>query len=182
MTTVDKIAIKNVKKELLNQKGQAIFEMIIFLPFLLFLYTIYYTAGNSISGSINQQKAVRGYFYTLVKGNSYVVSLPDLKAFGEKSIKRVGFNSIGWNESIGADNKSFAPCFKFSSLLKNGLTEECESPARDEELSSRYVRLFTYYGVCGPNYFAVNGLEGSTFYEIPPNGQTQASSCTIGNN
>jgi hypothetical protein len=56
--------VKNFKTKFLNQEGQAVFELLIFLPFLLFLYTIYYTAGNAINGSINQQKAVRGYFYS----------------------------------------------------------------------------------------------------------------------
>lgn len=174
--------IKHFNSKFLNQKGQAIFEMILFLPFLLFLYTIYYTTGNSISGSINQQKAVRGYFYGSIKGNSYIVSLPELKMFGERGLKKVGFNSIGWNEKLGSDSKSFAPCFKFSSLLKNGSTEECDQSEREEEGSSRFIRLFTYYGVCGPSYIALSELEGNTYYDIPPNAQTQIASCNISNN
>lgn len=167
----------------MNQNGQAIFEMILFLPFLLFLYTIYYTTGNSINGSINQQKSVRAYFYGLVKGNSYVVSLSDLRTFGDSGLKKIGFNSVGWNEKLGAGNRSFAPCFKFSSLLKNSSTEECEGDERDEEGSSRFIRLFTYYGVCGPTYIVTSDLiGGSAYYDIPPNVQTQIGSCTLGNN
>lgn len=178
-----KMFCRNFNRKFLNQKGQALFEMILFLPFLLFLYTIYYTAGNSISGSINQQKAVRGYFYGTIKGNSYIVSMPELKSLGDSGIKRIGFNSVGWNEKLGSDNKSFAPCFKFSSLLKNSTTEECEGAERDEEESSRFIRLFTYYGVCGPSYLAVTDLiDSNAFYDIPPNGQTQIGSCTLGNN
>jgi hypothetical protein len=163
------------KKIYFNQKGQALFEMILFLPFLMFLYTIYYTAGNSISGSINQQKAVRGYFYTLVKGNSYVIPLGDLKNFGG-SMKRVGFNSVGWNDHLKG-TQSFAPCFKFSSLLKNNSTEECNGNEREAEGASRFIRLFTFYGVCGPMY----NLNQSNTYEIDPRNQAFRESCTIGN-
>ena len=166
---------KRFHQSFLNQKGQALFEMILFLPFLMFLYTIYYTAGNSISGSINQQKAVRGYFYALVKGNSYVIPLNDLKKFGG-TIKKVGFNSVGWNDHL-VGTQSFAPCFKFSSLLKNNSTEECNGSDRDEEGSSRFIRLFTFYGVCGP-YYNTNQANN---YEIDPRNQTFTESCTLRN-
>lgn len=166
-----------------DQKGQALFEMIIFLPFLLFLYTIYYTVGNSISGSINQQKAVRGYFYQIVKGNSYLVTLSDLKSFSAVGLKKIGFNSVGWNERLADGNRAFAPCFKFSSLLKSNSNEKCDDDTREEEGSSRFIRLFTYYGVCGPSYIETTALSGSnTYYDIPPNAQTQIGSCTLGNN
>jgi hypothetical protein len=142
----------NIK--LLNQKGQAIFEMIIFLPFLIFLYTIFYTVGNSISGSINQQKAVRGYFYQLVKGNSYVLSTIDLDSLNGKSIDSAGFFAIGWAEKKdgGADGTPFGNCFKFGSLLRNGSSETCEDPSTSDQpgLKSSFVRIFTMYGVCGP--------------------------------
>lgn len=169
-------------KTFLNQKGQALFEMILFLPFLLFLYTIYYTSGNAMSGSINQQKAVRGYFYGSLKGNSYVNSLSDLNQFAGSGLKKIGFNAIGWNEKFDGRN-SFAPCFKFSSLLKNGMTEECEGDDRDEESSSRFIRLFTFYGVCGPSYIvSTEPVDGKAYFDIPPNAQTQIGSCTLGNN
>lgn len=162
-----------------NQKGQAVFEMILFIPFLLFLYTIYYTVGNSISGSINQQKAVRGYFYNLVKGNSYIVTAGELKGHQRMAITKVGFSALGWNEKMDNSKNSFAPCFKFSSILKNGTTEECDGSQRDEEYSSRYIRLFTFYGVCGPDYLiGQDKIDSNPFFEIPPNLQLN---CTIAN-
>lgn len=167
-----------VDKKFFNQKGQALFEMILFLPFLMFLYTIYYTAGNSISGSINQQKAVRGYFYALVKGNSYIISLGELKSFRETyNITKMGFNSVGWNEHLSG-KKSFAPCFKFSSLLKNGSSEQCEGSEREGEGSSRFIRLFTFYGVCGPYYTSIP--EDKDYFDIDPRNQATAASCTRG--
>ena len=168
---------KIFSKEILNQKGQALFEMILFLPFLMFLYTIYYSAGNSINGSINQQKAVRGYYYALVKGNSYLNTNSELLDFlNNHGIGNVGFNSLGWNDhQVG--NKPFAPCFKFSSLLKNNSTEECDSGDRDGEGTSRFIRLFTFYGVCGPHYTSA----GNSAFVIMPEAQASWNSCTLGN-
>ncbi len=173
----------NVKvKNLLikNQKGQAVFEMIIFLPFLVFLYSIYYTVGNSISGSINQQKAVRAYFYNLTKGNSYLNTRPDLTQYSNVSLKTVGFSSLGWREKTNGDGRTaFAPCFKFSSLLKNTSTEECDSSEREEEGSSRFIRVFTYYGVCGPVYTETTELGGNTFYDLLPQNQNNPNLCSL---
>jgi hypothetical protein len=173
---VDEIT-KNTSK-LGNQKGQALFEMILFLPFLLFLYTIYYTVGNSLSGSINQQKAVRGYYYAFVKGNSYVLSRNDLAFYKNNGMKIVGFSAIGWTDHLGSAKEAFGPCFKFSSLLKNNSNEECESPERDEAGSSRFIRLYTYYGVCGPTYT----VSKSDTYVIEPGvqGMSGLSTCVIG--
>lgn len=178
MITVVKIIKKNYGQKYLNQNGQALFEMVLFLPFLMFLYTIYYTAGNSISGSINQQKAVRGYFYALVKGSSYVVPFADLQNFKAKGLSKVGFNAVGWSDHLKG-TKSFAPCFRFSSLLKNGSTEECDGSDRDGEGTSRFIRLFTFYGVCGPYYSPTP--QDTSYYDIDPRQQASQGSCTLGN-
>jgi hypothetical protein len=147
-----------------NEKGQALFEMILFLPFLIFLYTIFYTVGNSISGSINQQKAVRGYFYQLVKGNSYIVAVPDLEKNGLNGLHTVGFFALGWQDKMPGEVPQ-SNCFHFSSMLKNGSDEKCESPIRDPVETSRFVRIFTMYGVCGPIFTtpAIQPRNGKTF-------------------
>lgn len=178
MIMVGNIIISRAQKTIGNNRGQALFEMILFLPFLLFLYTIYYTAGNSINGSINQQKAVRGYFYTLVKGNSYILTKPELKQFTDQGLKNIGFGAIGWRAKSGGGNRALAPCFKFSSLLKNGSTEECDKPDRDEPGVARFIRLFTFYGVCGPMYTEDQSM-GDIYYNILPSTQSQVLSCSI---
>lgn len=144
--------VKLNKNILRNQNGQSLFEFIIFVPFLVFFYTIFYTAGNSINGSINQQKAVRGYYYSLVKGNSYLLTFNDLENLKNFSINTAGFFGIGWFEHQ-TGNQRFAPCFEFNSILKNNTTEKCDGQERDiPGSSSRFVRIFTYYGVCGATY------------------------------
>jgi hypothetical protein len=142
-----------------SNKGQSVFEFIIFAPFLVFMYTIFYTAGNSINGSINQQKALRGYFYHILKGNSYITSHSDIKKFRDNGVSIVGFMGLGWREHDKNERDSFAPCFKFSSILKNNSTEECDDSKREEEGMSRFVRVFTYYGVCGPTFFPASVVE-----------------------
>ena len=169
-----------VGKILKNQKGQAIFELLIFIPFLIFLYSIYYTVGNSISASINQQKAVRGYFYSLIKGNSYLNTFKDLEDFSNGGIKTVGFSAVGWRESeLTGKKASIAPCFKFSSLLKNNSSEECESGERPEEQSSRFIRIFTFYGVCGPVYVETPGGATGISYVIPNSVQSVWNLCSL---
>lgn len=164
------------KNFLKNQRGQAIFELIIFLPFLIFLYSIYYTVGNSISASINQQKSVRGYFYSLVKGNSYLNTLADLQDFAQRATRTVGFSAVGWREKgTEGGQKAMAPCFKFSSLLKNSSTEECEGKEREEPGSSRFIRIFTFYGVCGPVYFE----ESPGNFEIVVGAQNNPAFCYL---
>lgn len=175
-----------MKKILTNQKGQAIFELIVFLPFLIFLYTIYATAGNAINGSINQQKAVRGYFYALMKGNSYINTTSELDDFAQNSLGTVGFSAVGWREkSSSGQRDSFAPCFKFSSILKNESDEECDSNTREEdnggEKISRFVRVFTFYGICGPVYTKMNDIGGGNFYEINPTQQNNPGNCILAN-
>lgn len=168
-------------RPLKNQSGQALFELIIFIPFLIFLYTIYSTTGDSISASINQQKAVRGYFYSLVMGNSYLNNPLELAEFSRFSVKMVGFSALGWREKGNANGTTaFAPCFKFSSLLKNTSAEECDSREREEEGMSRYIRVFTYYGVCGPVYSETD-QGGQKFYWIHPSTQTDPFKCSLGN-
>lgn len=163
-----------------NQKGQAVFELIIFIPFLIFLYTIFYTSGNSISGSINQQKAVRGYFYSLVKGNSYINNYAEvLELSNNHTMKMIGFSSLGWREkSVAGGRGAIAPCFDFSSILKNNTSETCEGSERDGVNSSRYVRTFTFYGVCGPVYTETSDITGKAF-DINPSYQSNPFNCAL---
>lgn len=168
------------KSILKNQKGQALFELIIFMPFLVFLFTIFYTIGNSISGSINQQKAVRGYFYTLMKNNSYVNTAKEVDEFvAQNSMRQVGFSAVGWREKAQG-NRAIAPCFKFNSMLKdNSSSETCEGKDRgdsDSGPTSSFVRIFTFYGICGPVYTIP---DGSPRMGINPSLQNNPAGCIL---
>lgn len=174
--------VDEMKKLIRNEKGQAIFELILFLPFLVFMVSIFYTIGNSISGSINQQKAVRNYFYFLVKNNSYINTAKEVELYAtDNGMKSVGFAAVGWREKSISDRVSIAPCFTFSSMLKNSdSNEECDGPERGQGSTgptSHFIRLFTFYGVCGPTYFLP--AEGGSKMFLDPTRQLDRNLCAL---
>lgn len=140
-----------VKKEILNnQEGQAIFELIVFLPFLVYFVTILITSGNAINGSINQQKATRGYFYYIVKGNSNLPVGLDLQAFAGAGIRSVSVASIGWAEKRPADDENYGTCYEFSRLYST--TDETCDGKREDPDKSIFIKPLTFYGLCSATY------------------------------
>ena len=138
------------------ERGQAIFEMIIFIPLFIFLFTIVYNVGSSINISINQQKAARRYFYYLSKGNSYLPLQFNLEALSGGRLSRVGMAFIGYRqrESAPGSQSSVATCLKFSAFLTGDDGEECEDAVdrSEEQIMTNFVRIYTGYGVCGESY------------------------------
>ena len=112
-------------------------------------------------------------------GNSYLNNPLELAEFARFNVTSVGFAALGWREKgNAAGTTAFAPCFKFSSLLKNSATEECDSREREDEGMSRYIRVFTFYGVCGPVYSVP--VNGDLKHWINPSGQTDPYKCSLG--
>lgn len=149
------MAAKKKKNILLQEQGQSIFELIVFVPLLLVVLTVMINTGNAINASINQQKATRGYFYFLVRGNSQIQRaewLVDGWGFG---FTEMGFNAVGWRRSdLGTDEENpMAACFKYSSFLSNlGGETDCDDVSGSSEKKSPYVKIFTVYGVCSQTY------------------------------
>ena len=141
------MVVKALKKKV-GEKGQALFEFIVFLPFLLFILTIMFMVGNAINGSINQQKAVRRYFFHYFKGNSTIPSNEDLTALFSGGVRRMGAVSVGWREKSVGDF-SFATCYPFAGLF--GDDEDCFRPSLQEGRSN-YIRIYTTFGLCGETY------------------------------
>jgi hypothetical protein len=174
--------IKKPKK--LKDDGQALFEFIVFLPFLIYLFTLMVTISNSINASINQQKATRGYFYYLMKGNSMAPTRSDLRDYRTRGITGlVGITAIGWREKSEGD-ESVAPCFKFSTLFspssESGIDENetCDTPSGGKV--SQFVRVYTLYGVCGATYSALDGASGSHYIQnVPSVPSFNSQSCTL---
>ena len=161
----------------MNEKGQSIFEFIIFLPFMIFLLTVIISVGNSINGSINQQKAVRRYFFYIYKGNSTIPTATDLSFFARQGLQQVGVSSVGWREKAGSSGEtssSFGTCYPFNTLFSENKDDECDAPALVDN-KSNFVRLFTFFGICGETY---QKAEGDYFL---PNYSARSlpSSCTI---
>ena len=140
------------------ERGQAIFEFIVFLPFLLFMFVIMTTIGNSINASINQQKVTRRYFYFLLKGNSTAPNRGILEKWEGDGLTYAGMSYVGfWERRLGGE--PVAPCFKLNTLFSGGMSETCENPSSGSK--SRFVRTFTTYGICGETY----GIDGGGFFK-----------------
>ena len=174
------MAVNRLKGSALKpqQKGQALFEFIVFLPFLLFMLTIMFTVGNAINGSINQQKAVRRYFFHFYKGNSTLPMARDLNYFSEQGLRRVGAVSVGWREKSsksGEIGDSFATCYRFSRLFGESDDDDCFNPSINEGRSN-FIRIYTQFGLCGETYALSN--ENNT---ISPDyfGRARSYGCTI---
>jgi hypothetical protein len=140
-----------------NNKGQAIFEMLIFLPLFIFLMTIIFNVGNSINVAINQQKVVRRYFYYLAKGNSYLPiqsNIEQIKNAGVVQSLGIAFTGYKQDDSAGTNSAPTAPCFKFNSFFTGATDETCkESSTGDDEVgSTNFIRIYSGYGVCGDSY------------------------------
>ncbi|ATH06545.1 hypothetical protein BIY24_00880 [Halobacteriovorax marinus] len=159
------MAVKKLKKNILrNEEGQAIFEFVLFLPFIIFLYTVLINITNSINGSINQQKATRGYFYRLVKHDSRTPNRVDIEFLLGSGINVMGASSVGWRRKSVGDTQSFGTCYKFMNFFGNETDEECDE-SRVGEVTSNFIKLFTFYGVCGETYMkSTSGyVEGTNF-------------------
>lgn len=140
------------------ERGQAIFEVLVFLPLFIFFLTIIFNVGNAINVSINQQKVTRRYFYYLAKGNSYLPVQPQLEATRNAgTIQILGFAFNGYRQesaSGGANTSPVAPCFKFNSFLTGDSGETCEDPSSGsgDEGVTNFVRVYTGYGICGETF------------------------------
>ena len=155
-----------------DDRGQALFEFIIFLPFLLFFVTVMFTIGNAINGSINQQKAARRYFFYIYKGNSTIPDAGNLNILAEDGLQKVGAVSVGWREKdVGKD--SFATCYRLATFLGKGDDDDCDKPSLDEGRSN-FVRIFTMFGLCGETYRISDGTIISDYF-----GRSFASGCTL---
>ena len=142
-----------------GEEGQALFELIVFLPLLLLILTLMTTISNAINASINQQKVTRGYFYYTIRGNSLGLNRKDLDEYeNDNTMTNVGMAVVGWRRSDPgqATNENFAPCFRFNSLFTaNTSDQDCDSPSVTSGVTP-IVRIYTAYGICSETYSNVN--------------------------
>ncbi|GAB4015297.1 MAG: hypothetical protein Fur0010_14150 [Bdellovibrio sp.] len=160
-----------------DENGQALFELIVFLPLMIFMLTIIFTVGNSINASINQVKATRRYFYYLAKGNSRLPDKDDLNVLLANGFSNVSMSALGWRESFdGSDaaGKSYSSCYKINTLFSNDSNDECKVPAIEDK-KTQFIRIYTGYGICGED-FVKNSTANA--YERNP---TSPLNCVIAN-
>lgn len=139
-----------------NQKGQALIELIIFLPLMLMFYTMIAGFANAINGSINQQKITRGYFYYRAQANSTLPkpSVTDSGGFSHDSWKRFGMFIIGWSDHL-ENFRPVAPCYKITVPLGQNQNDSCAT--KYTNTSTQYIRVQTVYGICGATYENIGG-------------------------
>ena len=104
---VKKLFVKN------NQKGQGIIEFLLFLPFILTMYSVILSISNAINASINQQKVARNYWHYRMMNNS-TIPRPSRRGGSETadSWRKFGMEIMGWSEKLDGP-VPVAPCFKF---------------------------------------------------------------------
>jgi hypothetical protein len=156
------------------QEGQSIFEFVVFLPFMLVLYSILMTVGNSINSSINQQKVVRGYYFNILHGDSSLPSkiyLDSIRA-NSREIRSTGILAIGWREKNagggGAVQIPQASCYRMlplstkeMKLKSSGQSETCEASIdiNTDGPKTHFVRVKTVFGICGETYATIGNSQ-----------------------
>jgi len=157
-----------------NQSGQALIELIVFLPLMFGLYAMISGFANAINGSINQQKVTRGYLYYRLQNNSHFPKPSAVSPNWEKFSMQI----MGWRENFINGKQPVMPCYKVSLPMTPTSRDTCEASYTDE--STQFIRVGTVVGLCGATYQRV----GSTIYHVPDGtngdyrGLVDASACT----
>lgn len=166
-----------------NERGQALIELIVFLPLMITLYSVIAGFASSINGSINQQKVTRAYFYYRIQNNS---NIPGPKSGDFETWTQFGMFYIGWKERFEGDSQPVMPCYKVSITFKDEPTDECGEKYEVEQTT--WVRVGTIYGYCGATYVNNNqiiSMVPDSAGGTPENGAgdynlvSDLSSCTI---
>lgn len=150
------MVVKKLNKKFnVDDRGQALFEFLIFLPFTFIMITVFITMGNSINGAINQQKIVRGYFYYDTKNNSFSPSSKRILQWNGVGRSRVSMYALGWKYK--SDSTGLYPvssCYRLNPLLTGSIDESCEDTTnvKGADTPSAFVRIYTVYGVCATPY------------------------------
>ena len=140
-----------------NEHGQALIELIIFLPLMFTLYSIISGFAGAINGSINQQKATRGYAFYINQNNSNFPSPASMTT----EMQKTGQNVVGWKAKL--DNEEpIMPCYRITLPLK-ATKENCDEPYSEQ--STQYIRVGTVFGICGGTY-----IRQGNFINLIPNG------------
>lgn len=162
-----------------NQKGQALIELIVFLPLMFALYGMISGFANAINGSINQQKITRAYYYFRIQ-NSSMVPRPDVKI--AKNWQTFGMSFVGWMEKLNGDDPVM-PCYRISVPGPIPSGDSCETEYSKDH--TQFIRVGTAYGICGAT-FQQDQAGRPLFYQVPDQmgdfqSNTAVTSCLISN-
>jgi hypothetical protein len=137
-----------------KSSGQALIELIIFLPLIVTLYSVIAGFANSINGSINQQKIARSYFYNRIQNNS---TIPNPRTLNNTYVNWSIFSVyyIGWKDYFKGEGFPVMPCYRVNIPLKDKVKDNCEDAY--SEKSTLWIRVGTVYGICGASFLHSNG-------------------------
>lgn len=132
-----------------QQKGQALFEMIIFLPMMIVMLVFLIYLSSAVNGSINQQKITRGYFYARLKHQSMypLYNIQDVNDFAH-DWKFFGMSFIGWRLEFN-QKYPVQPCYPAKVPYLESPEKTC---GKYSGSTTAFIRVSTVYGVCGASY------------------------------
>ncbi len=132
--------------------------------------------GDAINHSINQNKAVRGYYFFVSQNDSFAPNLTFLPFFSSKSINSLSLDTFNWSTIRVPDESSQArgSCVKVPGFLGNGINEECDAPA-PEGNKSQFIRVYTSFGTCTGTFALQPGGEYRLSWETAAQALCQRS-------
>lgn len=138
-----------------DEKGQALIEFVMFLPFIVMMYSVIVSLGSAINGAINQQKVARSYFYYKMQNNSMVPKAGTANRALAGGWQSFGMQIMGWAGQLQNEQPIYT-CYRFRVPLGEDADEgECEDAYSSEK--TQYIKLGVVYGVCGASYRNSNG-------------------------
>jgi hypothetical protein len=140
---------KKLRKIIQQEKGQSLIEFVLFLPFMLMIYSVIINVSGAINASLNQQKVTRSYFYYTLQNNSMFPGPSREGGDPTQNWQYFGMRILGWSTQL-IDSKPVAPCFKFNIALGESSGDACEDPYSGK--STQYIRVGTVYGACGATF------------------------------
>lgn len=157
-----------------GEKGQALFEFIVFIPLILILLSLFMTINSALNASINQQKFTRSFFYNLNQNDSRLPNKNALDSIKGDGAMSASMFALGWRESTkGAI--PVAPCFKIKTFFGNPSEEQC-SPGEKGKMTTQFIRVKTVYGICGATYMLNSPLGYPQMENVPSTNPGMAAS------
>lgn len=149
------------------EKGQALIEFIIFLPFMLMMYTVVASLGDAIYGSINQQKVTRAYFYFRLQGNAQISKQQRSEGgLTNAEWERFGHYFVGWADYLQGSSP-FSPCYKLNLPFDEAAGDACDKAYSN--VTTQFIRVASVYGMCGATF--ARGNNPDEFIDLPAGGE-----------
>ncbi len=170
------MAAKKTKK-FLTEKGQSLVEFLLFLPFMIMMYSVVHSVSNAINASINQQKATRGYWTYRNQNNSTIPRPRRGNIEPANNWKVFGMEIMGWATELQGGQYPIAACFKFNLPFGTDVEDECDEGYNEEK--TQFIRVKTVYGVCGATYVKTDGFNIAFPVGGANNGEGEFHHCAI---